>query len=119
MRPEHQLLHGPALAAVLKVLERGPQTGFELAGQLRSVCPEALTAGDASLYALLYYLEAQRLALGSWREGNGSRRRTYALTPRGRHRLDHELRHWKSLAPLFADSHEVGPPSTASREGGA
>jgi DNA-binding PadR family transcriptional regulator len=116
MRAEHQLLHGPALAAVLKLLDRGPQSGFELAAQLRSACPQALALGEASLYALLYYLEAHRLATASWQQANGTRRRTYSLTERGRHRLADESRHWQSLATLFG-SGDQHVSSAASREG--
>ncbi len=118
MRPEHQLLHGPALAAVLKLLEGGPQTGYQLALQLRSSCPEALVLGEASLYGLLHYLEAHRLATASWQPCDGGRRRMYSLTQRGQHRLADECRHWKALAGLFgqpADAVEVA----ASRPGSA
>src|SRR5688572_18432207 len=65
MQPEQKLLQGPALVAVLKLLERRPHSSHELASQLRVACPEALAQGDASLLALLYYLEAHQLAASS------------------------------------------------------
>jgi DNA-binding PadR family transcriptional regulator len=115
MRPEQVLLHGPTLAAVLKLLERGPQGGHELAGQLRASCPQALSLGEASLYALLYYLEAHRMVTASRCESDGPRRRTYAITQRGRHRLDEQCRHWEALQPLFGP-HRPGAAAVASPE---
>lgn len=102
MRPEQKLLHGPALAAVLKLLELKPQRSHELASQLRLACPEALALGEASLLALLYYLEAHHLATAAWRETAAGRRRSYAITERGRRRLAADTRQWQSLAPLLA-----------------
>jgi DNA-binding PadR family transcriptional regulator len=99
--PEQELLRGPGLAAVLKLLEQAPQSGYELAAGLRDGCPEALSQGDASLYALLYFLEAQRLVEVRCIESGQGMRRTYALTEAGRQRLAHEGRQWQSLANLF------------------
>jgi DNA-binding PadR family transcriptional regulator len=107
MSPEHQLLHGPGMAAVLKLLEQGPRSGYQLAAALRTDCPEALVQGDASLYALLYYLEAHRLATASWSDVAAGRRRVYELTERGRQRLANENRQWQALAKLFAQSAAV------------
>ena len=107
MRPQHQLLHGPALAAVLKLLEPGPQSGYQLSARLRVACPQAITLGEASLYALLHYMEAHRLVSAAWSETDGQRRRSYQLTEHGRRRLDEETRQWQSLTPLFLDSNAV------------
>jgi PadR family transcriptional regulator PadR len=116
MRPEHELLHGPALAAALRLLELGPRSGYQLVMQLRSSCPEALALGEASLYALLHYLEAHRLASASWQEINGTRRRTYLLTEHGRQRLADECRHWEALVTLLGQQDNPVPAAAASRE---
>lgn len=101
MRAEQQLLRGPALAAVLKLLEQGPQSGYQLAVSLRTACPEALALGEASLLALLYFLEAHRLVTGQWQTTERGRRKAYALTDHGRHRLAAEAKHWRALASLL------------------
>jgi DNA-binding PadR family transcriptional regulator len=111
MRPEQKLLHGPALLAVLKLLELEPRSSYELAAQLRAACPEALALGDASLLALLYYLEAHHLATGSWSDTAAGRRRAYALTKRGRQRLQAETRQWHSLAALLNGEAPAEEPS--------
>lgn len=101
MRPEQHLLRGPALAAVLKLLEQSPQSGRQLLVRLRADCPAALAQGDASLLALLYYLEAHQLIISQWTITSRGRRRTYWLTNQGRHRLSVEVGHWQALAPLL------------------
>lgn len=109
MSPEHQLLHGPVIPAVLKLLEQGSCGGYQIAVALRADCPEALSQGEASLYAALYYLEAHRLAAASWSEGPQGRRRVYGLTDRGRQRLADESRQWRALAPLLGKATNEGP----------
>ena len=103
MRPEQALLRGPALAAVLKLLEREPQSGHQLVVHLRAACPAALALGDASLLALLYYLEAHRLISSQWTNTDRGRRKVYALTDHGRHRLSVEVVQWQALEPLLHD----------------
>lgn len=114
MRPEQQLLRGPALAAVLKLLEQGPRNGRQLLVQLRADCPAALVLGEASLLALLYYLEAHQLIISQWTITSRGRRRTYWLTNHGRHRLSVEVGHWQALAPLLDG--ETPPAEHAERE---
>lgn len=107
MSPEHQLLHGPAIPAVLKLLEQGARSGYQVAASLRTDCPEALSQGEASLYAVLYHLEAHRLATASWSDGPQGRRRVYELTDRGRQRLADESRQWQALATLLGQPPEA------------
>jgi DNA-binding PadR family transcriptional regulator len=116
MRPEQTLLHGPALAAVLKLLARGPQDGYQLTAQLRASCPPALSLGEASVYAVLYYLEAQRLVSAAWSETDGPRQRTYTLTQQGRERLADQCRQWEALQPLFADRSNSLDADTSTTE---
>lgn len=101
MRPEQHLLRGPALAAVLKLLEQGPRTARQLLVQLRSDCPAALVQGEASLLALLFYLEAHQFIMSQWTITSRGRRKTYWLTHHGRHRLSIEVGHWQALASLL------------------
>jgi DNA-binding PadR family transcriptional regulator len=102
MSPEQQLQHGPAVAAVLRLLEQQPRSGYQLAAALQMDCPQALSLGEAALYAVLYYLEAHRWAAAKKPE-DSSGRRVYELTERGRQRLNNERRHWQALARLFAE----------------
>jgi DNA-binding PadR family transcriptional regulator len=119
MRPEQQLLHGPALAAALKLLERGPQSGYQLAAELRAECPQALAQGEASLLALFHYLEAHRLVAGVWQETDRGRRKMYTLTDHGRDRLAAETRQWQALATLFRRPEDTHDPLAMAREASA
>jgi DNA-binding PadR family transcriptional regulator len=104
MRAERILLEGPAPTAVLKLLERSPRDGYELIRELHLACPEALSQGDASLLALLYYLERHQFIAGEWQMLAGTRRKIYSLTEHGRQRLATEARHWQALTPLLGQN---------------
>lgn len=114
MKPEKELLHGPALAAALKVLDSGPQTGHQVVSRLRTECPEALSQGAAALFALLYYFEGHGLVRASWMDTPHGPRRCYCLTDRGRHRLETEVQHWRSLARLLG--RDNAPPAGSELE---
>jgi PadR family transcriptional regulator PadR len=54
--------------------------------------------GQATLYPMLYNLEAKGLLRATWREAeSGRRRRYYALTPKGRRRLAGHRRQWRTV----------------------
>ena len=88
------LLHmkrGSAELAVLAVLEREALHGYEIAKRIEARSGGQLRFDVASLYPLLYRLEARELVKGNWEESSsGRKRRRYRLTSAGR----------KALAPL-------------------
>jgi PadR family transcriptional regulator PadR len=98
-RAERELMRGAGPAAVLALLEtRGEMYGYELVTALSTGSSGALDMGQATLYPLLYNLEAKGFVRATWREtDSGRRRKYYALTARGRKRLDAHRRQWRAV----------------------
>jgi PadR family transcriptional regulator PadR len=103
-RAERELMRGAGPAAVLALLERrGEMYGYELVAALSTGSSGALDMGQATLYPMLYNLEAKGLVRATWRETPaGRRRKYYALTARGRKRLDAQRRQWKAVTRALA-----------------
>jgi PadR family transcriptional regulator PadR len=98
-RIERELMRGAGPAAVLSLLDRrGEMYGYELVEALSSGSAGALDMGQATLYPLLYNLEAKGLVRATWRDAeSGRRRKYYALTSRGRRRLAAHRRQWRAV----------------------
>ena len=103
-RAERELMRGAGPAAVLALLDRrGEMYGYELVSALSAGSSGALDMGQATLYPMLYNLEAKGLLRATWRETpSGRRRKYYALTPKGRRRLDDHRRQWKAVTRALA-----------------
>lgn len=103
-RAERELMRGAGPAAVLALLERrGEMYGYELVAALAAGSSGALDMGQATLYPLLYNLEAKGLLRATWRETPaGRRRKYYALTAKGRRRLDVHRRQWRAVTKALA-----------------
>ena len=98
-RAERELMRGAGPAALLALLERrGEMYGYELVAALSSGSSGALDMGQATLYPMLYNLEAKGLLRATWRQTpNGRRRKYYALTAKGRRRLAVHRLQWRSV----------------------
>ncbi len=98
-RIERELMRGAGPAAVLSLLDhRGEMYGYELVEALSAGSAGALDMGQATLYPMLYNLEAKGLLRATWREAeSGRRRKYYALTSRGRKRLAAHRRQWRAV----------------------
>src|SRR5262245_28562659 len=103
-RAERELMRGAGPAAVLALLERhGEMYGYELVTALSAGSSGALDMGQATLYPMLYNLEAKGLLRASWRETPaGRRRKYYGLTPKGRKRLGAYRRQWRAVTRALA-----------------
>ncbi len=98
MRIERELMRGAGPVAVLKLLEGGAKYGYELVETLAASSDGVLAMGQSTLYPLLYNLEAQGLVRAEWREADTARpRKYYALTPKGRKRLAHDVQQWQAV----------------------
>ena len=71
----HALKKGTADLLVLAQLEDGPRHGYDIATRIERRSEGAVTFNVASLYPVLYRLEAQGLIAGRWVERPGERRR--------------------------------------------
>ena len=86
-------VYGVALIAELR------RHGYELSKLIESRSGGVVRVHAASLYPLLYELEAKRWIEGRWVEKAGERRRRfYQLTPAGRRQLATERRGWLEFA---------------------
>lgn len=92
---DHTLKKGTAELLVLAQLEDGPRHGYDIAVRIEQRSKGAVVFNVASLYPVLYRLEAQGSISGRWVERAGQRRRRfYRLTPAGREKLARQRRAW-------------------------
>jgi PadR family transcriptional regulator len=92
---EHALKKGTAELLVLAQLEDEPRHGYDIAVCIEQRSRGAVVFNVASLYPILYRLEAQGSISGRWVERAGQRRRRfYRLTPAGRQKLAQQRRAW-------------------------
>ena len=88
---DHSLKKGTAELLVLAQLEDEPRHGYDIAQRSNG----AVAFNVASLYPILYRLEAQDAISGRWVERAGERRRRfYKLTPAGRKKLVQQREAW-------------------------
>src|SRR3954452_17424330 len=92
------LKKGSADLLVLSMLEERPRHGYELAKLIEQRSAGVLTFHAASLYPLLYRMEARRLISGRWVERAGQRRRRhYTITAAGRRLLAERRSGWNAF----------------------
>jgi len=95
---EHALKKGTAELLVLAQLEGAPRHGYDIATQIEQRSNGAVSFNVASLYPVLYRLEAQGSIAGWWVERAGQRRRRfYKLTPAGKKRLLQQRETWSAF----------------------
>jgi PadR family transcriptional regulator, regulatory protein PadR len=92
---EHALKKGTAELLVLAQLEDEARHGYDIALRIEQRSNGAVAFNVASLYPILYRLEAEGKISGRWVERAGERRRRfYRLTPAGRQKLVQQRRAW-------------------------
>ena len=92
---EHTLKKGTAELLVLAQLEDEPRHGYDIAMRIEQRSDGAVVFNVASLYPILYRLEAQGIISGWWVERAGQRRRRfYKLTAAGRKKLTQQRQAW-------------------------
>lgn len=90
------LLRGAASTLILAILNEQPTYGYQLAQEIRGRSHGLLEFEEATIYPLLYALEADGFLKASWGPGVGERRRkTYRLTAAGRKELERRLAAWE------------------------
>ena len=92
---DHTLKKGTAALLVLAQLEDEPRHGYDIAMRIEQRSNGEVVFNVASLYPILYRLEAQGIIAGRWVERAGERRRRfYRLTAAGRRRLTEQRQAW-------------------------
>ena len=93
-----ELKKGSAELLVLSLLEHTPRHGYDLSKRIEARSKGVLTFHVASLYPLLYRMEARGWIAGRWVEKAGERRRRlYRITAEGLRVLDAQRKNWKQF----------------------
>jgi transcriptional regulator len=97
-KPDAALKKGSAEMLVLSLLEERARHGYEIAKLIEQRSNGVLTFHAASLYPLLYRMEARRLIQGRWVEKAGQRRkRHYSITAAGTRVLAERRSGWNAF----------------------
>lgn len=92
------LRKGSAEMLILSLLEERARHGYEIARLIEERSRGVLAFHAASLYPLLYRMEARRVIQGRWVEKAGQRRkRHYSITAAGRKLLAERRSGWNAF----------------------
>src|SRR5713226_2382945 len=98
-RLDRELKKGSAELLILSLVESRARHGYEIGKLIETRSQGALCFQVASLYPLLYRLEARGWIQGRWVEKAGQRRRRYyRLTAQGRKVLAKQRQGWQKFA---------------------
>jgi DNA-binding PadR family transcriptional regulator len=82
---------------LLGVLRGGPAHGYAIIGALRERTDGEFDLAEGTIYPALHRLERAGLITSSTEVTQGRRRRTYALTARGRQEFVTQHREWQGF----------------------
>lgn len=80
---------------LMGVLRRGPAHGYAIITALREHSDGAFDLAEGTIYPALHRLERSGLVASSIEVSQGRRRRTYAITERGRKEFAAQRRDWQ------------------------
>jgi transcriptional regulator len=102
MKPT-DLIQGMLDLLILRTLQLEPLHGWGVAQRIRRISNDVLFVQQGSLYPALHRLEARGCIRAAWGASeNGRRAKYYALTRRGRARLEREQADWDRLSSAIA-----------------
>lgn len=97
--PGPDILRGTLDLLILKALSCGPAHGYAVARWIEQATDDGLAVGEGTLYPALHRLEERKWISSSWGTSENNRQaKFYALTRRGRARLDVEAENWRRYA---------------------
>jgi transcriptional regulator len=100
---DRELKKGSAELLILSLVEKEPRHGYDIARLIELRSRGVIQFKVASLYPLLYRLEARGWILGRWVEKAGQRRRRYyKLTGEGRKVLAAQRSTWEAFSQAIA-----------------
>lgn len=92
-------LQGSLEILVLKVLRRGPNSGYAIATCIEQASDDVLSIEEGSLYPALHRMTENGFLKAEWRlSETGRRARFYELTPKGRKQLEEREKEWLSVS---------------------
>jgi PadR family transcriptional regulator PadR len=99
MKSRNDILQGTLTLLVLRTLAvRGAMHGYGLCGAIHAASCDLLRVEEGSLYPALHRMTQEGLLKASWGlSEKGRRARFYAITARGRARLEAERQGWERL----------------------
>jgi transcriptional regulator len=101
--PKADHLQGSLELLVLKILRRGPNHGYAIAGYIEQASDEVLRVEEGSLYPALHRMTETGLLKAEWRQSEAGRRaRFYQLTTKGRNKLEDEEQRWHAVRAAVA-----------------
>ena len=118
MKIERELMRGAGPTAVLRLLNSKTMYGYELVEALSKQTDGVLAMGQSTLYPMLYNLEAKGLIEAEWRQADSGRdRKYYALTGKGKKRLETDTDSWQALVGAMVAIGVVDPSLAGSIAG--
>src|SRR5436309_11304338 len=94
-----ELLKGAADTLVLSSFRDGEKYGYQVVKELELRSAGFFRLKEGTLYPILHRLETQGLLAARWQTmPNGSERRYYSLTSKGRRALSEKLTEWQSFS---------------------
>jgi PadR family transcriptional regulator PadR len=96
-RGTSQAIKGHLDMLLLAVLDDGPKHGYAIIEALRERSGQVFDLPDGTVYPALHRLEEAGLISSEWHEVQGRRRRTYAISTKGRTDLGAQRRSWKEF----------------------
>jgi len=95
---DRERLKGNLDMLLLSVLAAGPAHGYAIISRLRERSNGAFDLPEGTVYPALHRLEDTGLLASSWADGDGRRRRVYALTEEGATSLTARQAEWNRFA---------------------
>jgi len=95
-RPKPDMIKGTLDMLILKTLAQGPMHGYGVARWIEERTGEALQVEEGSLYPALYRMARRGWIRSEWGTTEHNRRaKFYALTAKGKKRLDVGVADWR------------------------
>src|SRR6187200_685001 len=110
--PGPDILRGTLDLLILKALSWGPAHGYTVAKWVETATHDALALGEGTLYPALHRLEERGWVTASWGTSENNRQaKFYALTKRGRARLQVETANWRRYAAAIFTALKAPAPA--------
>jgi len=97
-RPNPPFMSGVPELLVLRLLAEREMYGYELVRAIRLTSNEMIVLAEGVVYPVLHALEEQGVLRSKEKAVDGRTRIYYAVTPKGRRRLDTLTDEWKRLS---------------------